>query len=415
MWRRTYNNWLVLLSFLVAVLASYTALDLASRITASTGAAAVSWLHGRRLRHGHGHLVDALHRHARLQPADPHGLRRRHHARLDADRDHRVGLRAAHGDPRTLSARRLAAGGVLMGIGICAMHYTGMAAMQVTPAIRYDPLLFAASVAIAIAAATAALWIVLHAALELGAAPATPGWAARSSWAPPSSACTTPAWRRRNFAAGQRLHRRENRQQLVDGRDDRRHHVPHPVRHAFALGARRAHGIEDGADGSSLREANAELQRLVLHDSLTKLPNRLLLEDRIQQAIAECRSADGAVRACSSSTSTASRPSTTRSATSRATRVLRTVAERLRGAVRHEDTVSRLGGDEFVVLLKHVAHGDDAGEIAHKIIEAVAAPIVAGRARAAHRRERRHQHLSRRTAPMPGPPASPMPTRRCTT
>src|SRR5258707_3855537 len=42
----TYNNWVVLLSLLVAILASYTALDLASRITASTGAAAVSWLLG---------------------------------------------------------------------------------------------------------------------------------------------------------------------------------------------------------------------------------------------------------------------------------------------------------------------------------------------------------------------------------
>src|SRR3979411_2514808 len=41
-----YNSWVVLLSFLVAVLASYTALDLASRITASTGAAAACWLLG---------------------------------------------------------------------------------------------------------------------------------------------------------------------------------------------------------------------------------------------------------------------------------------------------------------------------------------------------------------------------------
>src|SRR5205807_1555018 len=59
----------------------------------------------------------------------------------------------------SLSMRNLAAGGVLMGIGICSMHYTGMAAMDVQPRIRYDPLLFSASVAIAIAASTAALWI----------------------------------------------------------------------------------------------------------------------------------------------------------------------------------------------------------------------------------------------------------------
>ena len=46
-----------------------------------------------------------------------------------------------------------------MGLGICAMHYTGMAAMEMSPPIHYDPALFAASVVIAIAAALAALWI----------------------------------------------------------------------------------------------------------------------------------------------------------------------------------------------------------------------------------------------------------------
>ena len=44
---------------------------------------------------------------------------------------------------------------------------------------------------------------------------------------------------------------------------------------------------------SSLREANAELQHLVLHDILTKLPNRLLLEDRVHQAIEGCRRTGG--------------------------------------------------------------------------------------------------------------------------
>ena len=59
----------------------------------------------------------------------------------------------------SLGTRKLALAGVLMGIGIAAMHYTGMAAMQVDPAIHYQPLLFIASVVIAISAATVALWI----------------------------------------------------------------------------------------------------------------------------------------------------------------------------------------------------------------------------------------------------------------
>src|SRR6185312_12346436 len=52
--------------------------------------------------------------------------------------------------------------GVLIGIGIASMHYTGDASMRLFPGIQYDPLLFIASVLIAIGAATAALWIAFH-------------------------------------------------------------------------------------------------------------------------------------------------------------------------------------------------------------------------------------------------------------
>jgi signal transduction histidine kinase/DNA-binding response OmpR family regulator len=52
--------------------------------------------------------------------------------------------------------------GALIGIGIASMHYTGDASMRLSPGIQYDPLLFVASVLIAIGAATAALWIAFH-------------------------------------------------------------------------------------------------------------------------------------------------------------------------------------------------------------------------------------------------------------
>jgi len=52
--------------------------------------------------------------------------------------------------------------GALIGIGIASMHYTGDASMRLSPGIRYDPVLFVASVLIAIGAATAALWIAFH-------------------------------------------------------------------------------------------------------------------------------------------------------------------------------------------------------------------------------------------------------------
>ena len=52
--------------------------------------------------------------------------------------------------------------GALIGVGIASMHYTGDLSMRLSPGIRYDPLLFVASILIAIGAATAALWIAFH-------------------------------------------------------------------------------------------------------------------------------------------------------------------------------------------------------------------------------------------------------------
>jgi NO-binding membrane sensor protein with MHYT domain len=53
----------------------------------------------------------------------------------------------------------LVAGGVIMGAGICGMHYTGMAAMRMTPPIQYTPYLFGLSMLIAVTASLVALWL----------------------------------------------------------------------------------------------------------------------------------------------------------------------------------------------------------------------------------------------------------------
>jgi NO-binding membrane sensor protein with MHYT domain len=62
---------------------------------------------------------------------------------------------------RRRSAARLIIGGVFAGTGVAAMHYTGMAAMRLAGSIGYDPGLVAASVVIAVVAATVALWFTL--------------------------------------------------------------------------------------------------------------------------------------------------------------------------------------------------------------------------------------------------------------
>jgi PAS domain S-box-containing protein len=60
---------------------------------------------------------------------------------------------------RRLSAISLVSGGVLVGAGIGAMHYTGMAAMQMALDLRYDPFMFGLSIVVAVVLATLALWI----------------------------------------------------------------------------------------------------------------------------------------------------------------------------------------------------------------------------------------------------------------
>jgi diguanylate cyclase (GGDEF)-like protein len=370
----TYNSWVVLLSFLVAVLASYTALDLASRITASTGMAAACWLLGGAFAMGMGiwsmHFIGMLAFSLPIPMAYDVGI-------TLASMGIAIvvsGFALLTVTQKSLSIRRLAAGGVLMGIGIGSMHYTGMAAMEVQPGIQYDPLLFGASIAIAIAAATAALWISftlrsdakrrvyarLGSAVIMGSAIVGMHYTgmAAANFAPDTICLSGPLannnWMAATLAIITFL--------ILCG-----------TLSLSVLDARMESKTAQMA--SSLREANAELQHLVLHDTLTKLPNRLLLEDRVQQAIAECQRASSH---CAVLFVDLDRFKTLNDSLGHfaGDTVLRAVAERLRTSVRHEDTVSRLGGDEFVVLLRHVANPEDAADVARKIIDALARPIV---------------------------------------
>jgi diguanylate cyclase (GGDEF)-like protein len=124
---------------------------------------------------------------------------------------------------------------------------------------------------------------------------------------------------------------------------------------------------------AALQRANAELTHLTLHDTLTKLPNRILIEDRIGRAIEECRRAG---ERCAVLFVDLDRFKLVNDTLGHLAgdEVLRTAAERLRSSVRLEDSVARVGGDEFVILLRRVAHDQDAALVARKIIGALGAP-----------------------------------------
>jgi len=141
---------------------------------------------------------------------------------------------------------------------------------------------------------------------------------------------------------------------------------------------RNGKGVEAGSvlvfrDVSAARAMAEEITHLAEHDSLTGLPNRLLLNDRLDQAIARSG----------------------RKATMMAVLfldldgfkhindslghpvgdlLLQSVAERLQDCVRAPDTVSRQGGDEFVVLLQDTKHAEYAAMTAKRILNAVTLP-----------------------------------------
>lgn len=154
-----YETPLVLLSVLVAILASYTALSLAERVSRTQGRAARWWIAGGAFAMGTGiwamHFVGMLAFRLPIPLGFDLGITLL--SWLLPIAVSAVALWQLGG--ASLSWPALARSAVLLGIGITAMHYVGMAAMRMQPAIVYDLWLVAASAGIAIAAAAAALWI----------------------------------------------------------------------------------------------------------------------------------------------------------------------------------------------------------------------------------------------------------------
>jgi diguanylate cyclase len=154
-----YHHWLVLVSLLVAILASYTALTLALRIRVASRQLAPAWLVGGGVAMGIGiwsmHFVGMLA--LRLPIEIAYDVRITLLSMVIAIVVSTFALHIASRDQVGRAA--LVGAGFAMGIGICTMHYVGMAAIEITPPIRYDPGWVAVSFAIAIAASFAALGI----------------------------------------------------------------------------------------------------------------------------------------------------------------------------------------------------------------------------------------------------------------
>ncbi len=125
---------------------------------------------------------------------------------------------------------------------------------------------------------------------------------------------------------------------------------------------------------SMVAHKTAELRHLALHDGLTDLPNRALILDRVEHAIARARRHHGQLAVMFLDLDGFKAVNDTLGHAA-GDQLLRVVSARLRGLLRDSDTVGRLGGDEFVILVE----GDslDAGPevIADRIREVLVEPI----------------------------------------
>jgi diguanylate cyclase (GGDEF)-like protein/PAS domain S-box-containing protein len=126
-------------------------------------------------------------------------------------------------------------------------------------------------------------------------------------------------------------------------------------------------------DVSSARALSLRMSYLAQHDSLTDLPNRTLLNDRLNRAIglAERHGQRLAVLFLDVDRFKHVNDSVGHSI---GDRLLQSLAQRLLTCVRNSDTVSRQGGDEFVILLSEVTHAADAAVSAEKLLLALGEP-----------------------------------------
>jgi NO-binding membrane sensor protein with MHYT domain len=148
----TYNGWLVVLSIVVAMLVSYTALRLAGRVAASDHRRhGRVWLAAGAIAMGIGiwsmHFIGML----------AFSLPRTMASLAIAVATSGFALYITSG--ARLTVLRVVIAAIFMGAGIAGMHYLGMAAIVIVPSIAYDPVLVIVSVLIAAAASFVALWM----------------------------------------------------------------------------------------------------------------------------------------------------------------------------------------------------------------------------------------------------------------
>jgi diguanylate cyclase (GGDEF)-like protein len=126
-----------------------------------------------------------------------------------------------------------------------------------------------------------------------------------------------------------------------------------------------------------IRRNEDRLRHLAEHDALTNLPNRILLNDRLEMARARVKRFRSVLAVLMIDLDRFKEVNDSLGHLA-GDQLLCWVAERLVALVRKTDTVARIGGDEFIVLLEDLQSCEDAGPVASKIVSSLSAPFEPG-------------------------------------
>lgn len=131
------------------------------------------------------------------------------------------------------------------------------------------------------------------------------------------------------------------------------------------------------SDISILKAQQDKLERIALHDTLTGLPNRALLNDRLAMALADARRLRKKMALCFIDLD-GFKPVNDQYGHDKGDQVLIGVAQRMLATLRATDTVARLGGDEFVVVLSEITHEAELVVTLQRLMGAIATPHDVG-------------------------------------